>query len=59
MNPEDLKEMNDQALADFFDEVKVDLKQASEDQPESEWHQACFAAALIVADEIQSRRLKH
>lgn len=52
-------------LASFSDEelhaqamdCRNDLQKAAEEQPESEWHEACFAAMLIYAKEMNRRGL--
>lgn len=39
-------------------DCRNDLKKAAEYQPESEWHETCFAAMLIYAQEMNRRGLK-
>lgn len=34
-----------------------DLKTASQDEPNSEWHEACFAGAIVYSTELQKRGL--
>lgn len=50
-----LEEYDDGELLNLRDSVMSDLKAAAENNPESEWHQECFAAAVMVANEIKSR----
>jgi hypothetical protein len=47
---------NDELRA-AFDEAKLDLTNASETEPNSEWHQACFAAVYVFAAEMSKRGL--
>jgi len=35
-----------------------DLAEASEVEPNSEWHESCFAASLLFAEEINRRGLQ-
>ncbi len=59
MEADDLKAMSDEDLSAFHVMVIGDLRKAALEQPESEWHQACFAAALVVSNEAWSRQQKH
>lgn len=38
--------------------VRDNLAQAAAEQPNTEWHEACFAGAVIYAGEMQRRGLK-
>lgn len=59
MELEDLQTMSDKELNEFHTEVMADLAKAATEQNESEWHQACFAAAVLVSQEVISRKAKH
>lgn len=58
LDPYDPSTYTDQQLIDLFNEAKLDLAKAAEDEPESEWHQACFAAVIMVSQEASKRGLK-
>lgn len=47
----------DDDLIAAFDEAKLELAKASEAEPNSDWHQACFAAAYLMAIEMNKRGL--
>jgi HEPN domain-containing protein len=55
---DDFAAMSDDELRAFFDEAKADLTAAARDEPESEWHQSCFAAVMLAAMEAQARGIK-
>lgn len=59
MEPEDLKTLSDLELEELHTTVINDLIDAAEKQNESEWHQACFAAAVLVSQEVNARKAKH
>lgn len=48
LSDEDLRRMLDQAI--------LDLGEASRSQPNSEWHEACFAAVFTLASEETRRK---
>lgn len=48
----------DTQIQSLAEQVFSDLKDASENQHESEWHEACFAGAVLVAQEMSKRGLK-
>jgi len=52
---EEIEQMTDDELKAAFLIAKDDLAIASHEQNNSEWHQACFAGALIYAMEMQKR----
>jgi len=53
----DPKEMTDAELRAAFAEAQDDLAVAARDEPESEWHQACFAGVMVYAAELAERGL--
>ena len=48
---------NNQVL-ELAEECNNDLLKASRDNPESEWHEACFATMVLTAQEMNKRGLK-
>jgi len=52
-----LKSLSDMDLMLALDMAYEDTKKASIDEKESEWHQSCFAALFLYADEIKRRGL--
>jgi hypothetical protein len=48
---------DDDLLADAGVAVE-DLKRAAEERPGSEWHDCCFAGAVVLLEEIGKRGLK-
>jgi len=50
--------LSDDELQSAFDEAKQDLAKATDSEPNSEWHQACFAATYLYAVEMSKRGLK-
>jgi len=53
-----LEQMDDSALLAWLDESVRDLQKAADESPNSEWHEACFAAAYLFASEANRRGLK-
>lgn len=51
----DPKMLSDIELKQAFEEAKRDLEKAAQNEPESEWHQACFAGVMIYALEAAER----
>lgn len=49
--------MTDDELICAARTARDDLAEAAVDEPESEWHQACFAAAMIYGLEMETRGL--
>lgn len=45
-------------VINFLNQAKDDLDDATRDQPESEWHQSCFAAVLVMSQEALRRGLR-
>lgn len=52
-----LKALSDDELIAATEQAHKDLKKAADEQPESEWHQACFAGLITYAGEVQRRGL--
>lgn len=48
----------DDELISAAKECADDLTRASKDEPESEWHESCFAGMLCYARELNARGLK-
>jgi hypothetical protein len=55
---EHLAGMTDAQLIAAFKEAESDLKKAATEQPESEWHQSCFAGLLVFAGELSKRGIR-
>lgn len=53
-----LNDLTDDELLAKYAQVKIDLEAASTDDRESEWHEACFAGALVIGMEALKRGLK-
>jgi hypothetical protein len=53
-----LREMDDDQLKAAMIQARDDLAEAADHEPESEWHQACFAAALTYAQELSRRGIR-
>lgn len=58
MIAEHLDDLSDDALREATITARDDLAKASADEPNSKWHEACFAGALVYAQEMQRRGLK-
>jgi hypothetical protein len=56
-DPYDPTTYSEAELREALEEAKRDLQNAARDEPESEWHEACFAGVLVLAAELQSRGL--
>ena len=50
-----LSELSDGALRMAFAEAESDLAKAAAEQPNSEWHEACFAGLLMYGGEMAKR----
>lgn len=57
-DPNDVSTYSDKELKSAFDEAKIDLENAANTERNSEWHEACFAAVIILAQEIARRRIR-
>ena len=58
MSPQDYMDaMNDAKLVDGFHIAVDDLQKASVEKPNSEWHEACFAAVIVFCNEINKRKI--
>lgn len=49
--------MSDQELMQWMDDAVEDCNEAAESAPNSEWHEACFAAVCLLVEEIARRGL--
>lgn len=49
--------ISDQDLLDAVKEACADCNEAAEDDANSEWHESCFAAVVVLTREIQRRAL--
>lgn len=58
MTRDDIKDLADDELIRRADEAYSDLYRAAADEPNSEWHSACFAAFLTLGFEMQRRGLR-
>lgn len=52
-----LADLSDAALTAAAKTASDDLAEAAATEPGSEWHEACFAGAIIYATEMQKRGL--
>lgn len=50
-------DMTDEWVMHWFGIVGEDLAKACEEEPNSEWHSACFAASVLLAQEMNKRGL--
>lgn len=55
---EEIAELSDDQLLVAFNEAREDLAKAAHDEPNSEWHQCCFAATVIYAQELLDREIR-
>lgn len=53
-----LADLTDKELLAAGQEAVDDLTKAALTQPGSDWHQACFAATVIYAEELSRRGLR-
>jgi len=53
-----LDNLSDDELRSAIEVAKLDLQAASEEQRNSEWHEACFAGLLTYLHEAQSRGMQ-
>jgi len=50
--------LTDDELKSAFKTAEADLADASEQQPNSEWHQCCFAGWFLYAEEMTRRGIR-
>lgn len=55
----DLTKLSYDELSDLHKQIHTDLEKAAKEEPESEWHQSCFAAFYLVCEELQMRQPKN
>lgn len=53
-----IQNWSNQKLREEFDIAVFALKDAAEKQNNSEWHQSCFAAVMVMAAEFSARGIK-
>ncbi len=53
-----LDSLSNEQLLEAFETAQADLAQAAEKEPNSEWHESCFAALFIYCTEIGRRGLR-
>lgn len=53
-----IKDYTDEQLLNITEEIYSDLQNAAETQPNSEWHEDCFGAMCVAAQEMNARGLK-
>lgn len=53
-----VRALTDKELLTWLDTVAVDLAEAAEAAPNSEWHEACFAAAVTFSQEASRRGIR-
>lgn len=53
-----LSELTDEQLIAAVKMAETDLANAASENPNSEWHQSCFAGLIIYAGEIRKHGLK-
>ena len=51
----DFSTYSDAELKALYETIKYDLETAAEEEPDSEWHQSCFAALALVTEETKRR----
>lgn len=54
----DVNQLSDGDVLMWMRTASDDLAKASEEVPDSEWHEACFAATVMLAMEANSRGLR-
>jgi len=61
MDFEEVQEMignlDDKHLIEGFEKARDDCESASINDPNSDWHEACFAAVMVFSQEILKRQL--
>ena len=53
-----LSTLSNEQLMAAFRQAETDLANAAADEPNSEWHEACFAGLLVYAQEMNRRGLR-
>ncbi len=53
-----ISEMNDKELLSWLAIANADLALVSKNDPNSEWHEECFAATVLLAQEANKRGVK-
>ena len=50
--------LSDDELNDAIEQAKADLEKAANDEPNSEWHESCFAGFVVLGMEQVRRNPK-
>ena len=53
-----LLSLSDDELNDAIEQAKADLEKAAHDEPNSEWHESCFAGFVMLGMEKTRRNPK-
>ena len=51
-----LHQLSDEDLCSLTQQAAIDLSEAAGNEPESEWHQACFAGFMALNMEVARRK---
>jgi len=52
-----IKKLDDPTLIEYFQIAKSDCESASVNDPNSDWHEQCFSAVLVLSQEMIERKL--
>lgn len=58
MTTNDPKEMTDAEVLEWAKMAEGDLQEAANTQRNSEWHDACFAACVVLSQEMTRRGIR-
>jgi hypothetical protein len=50
-----MEELSDEDFRNHFAKIAADLREAAENQNNTPWHEACFAAAAVFSREAKER----
>lgn len=53
-----LQSLTNEELVESFETAKTDLEEVSDEDRNSEWHEACFAAVIVYGNEVVRRGIK-
>lgn len=53
----DFSKYSDDQIREMLEIATQDLGAAAEDQPNSDWHSACFSAVFLLSEEVTRRGL--
>jgi len=54
---DEFSDMSDDEVLYWFEEACSDLAEVAAKEPNTEWHECCFAATIVLADEMSKRNL--